>query len=135
MALTNEVREFLNERRYAVLATGNPDGTIQQTVMWYLIEDDNVVMNTAKGRVKFRNMAQDSFISICVEDGLRSVTIAGKVDINDDPVRGLADIQRIGLRYDTEQEVRDAFEQNWKHQHRVTLTLPIGRVVTHGFKG
>lgn len=133
MVLTDEVRAFLNQRRFAVLATSNPDGTIQQTVMWYLLEGDNVVMNTAKGRAKFRNIERSPTISICVEDGLRSVTIAGKVSLNDDPATGLADIQRIGRRYDSEEEIRDAYEKNWRHQQRVTMTLPIGRVVTHGF--
>ena len=134
MALTDEVRAFLNERRFAVLATSNPNGTIQQTVMWYLLDGDNIVMNTAKGRVKYRNIERNPTISICVEEGLRSVTIPGKVSINDDPVTGLAEIQRIGRRYDTEEEVRQAYETNWKHQQRVTLTLPITRVVMHGFQ-
>jgi PPOX class probable F420-dependent enzyme len=133
-ALSDEIRSFLNERRFAVLATLNPKGTIQQSVMWYRLDGDTVVMNTAKGRVKYRNIANNEAISICIEDGLRSVTIAGEVDIDEDPVRGIEEIQRIGRRYDTEEEVHDAFEKTWKHQHRVTLTLPINRVVTHGFE-
>lgn len=132
MALTDEVREFLNERRFAVLATLNPNGTIQQSVMWYVLDGDNIVMNTAKGRIKFRNIEQAKAISICVEDGLRSVTIAGELSLNDDPETGLADIQRIGRRYDTEAEIQEAY-QTWKGQHRVTMSLPVGRVVTHGF--
>jgi predicted pyridoxine 5'-phosphate oxidase superfamily flavin-nucleotide-binding protein len=33
--IADNVRDFLNERRFAVLATINKDGTPQQTVMWY----------------------------------------------------------------------------------------------------
>ena len=131
--VTDEIRSFLNERRFAVLATLNPNGTIQQSVMWYRLDGDTIVMNTAKGRIKYRNIADNPAISICVEDELRSVTIAGKVSIDEDPVTGLAEIQRIGRRYDSEEQVRADYEKNWKHQHRVTLTLPITRVVTHGF--
>jgi PPOX class probable F420-dependent enzyme len=131
--LSDAVREFLNERRFAVLATSNPDGTIQQSVMWYLLEGDTIVMNTAKGRVKFRNMDRAHRISLCVEEGLRYVTLTGEVGFNDDQEVAQADIQRIGRRYDTEEEVREAHETNWKHQQRVTLTMPIDHVVTHGF--
>jgi PPOX class probable F420-dependent enzyme len=133
MQLTDAVRGFLNERRFAVLATSNPDGTIQQSVMWYVLEGNSIVMNTAKGRVKFRNMQDANEVSICVEDGLRYVTVVGDVSFNDNQTIAQADIQRIGRRYDTEEEVRDAHEKNWKHQQRVTLTIPIKRVVTHGF--
>jgi PPOX class probable F420-dependent enzyme len=135
MPLTDPIRNFLNERRFAVLATRNPDGGIQQTVMWYLIEGDTIVMNTAKGRVKWRNMQDSNEISLCVEDGLRFVTMTGEVSFNDDREAALADIQRIGRRYDTEDEVRAAYEKNWRHQERVTLTMPIKRVITHGFDG
>jgi len=130
--LTDEIRAFLNERRFAVLATRNPDGTIQQSVMWYLLEGESIVMNTARGRVKFRNIERSKAVSICVEDGPRSVTIAGEFKLNDDPATGLADIQRIGRRYDSEEEIQQALE-TWKTQQRVTMTLPINRVVTHGF--
>ena len=131
--LSDAVRDFLNERRFAVLATSNPNGTVQQSVMWYLLEGDTIVMNTAKGRVKFRNMDRSHRISLCVEEGLRYVTLTGEVSLNDDQEVAQADIQRIGRRYDTEEEVREEHEQNWKHQQRVTLTMPIDHVVTHGF--
>jgi PPOX class probable F420-dependent enzyme len=133
MLLTDEIRAFLSEPRYAVLATSNPDGSIQQSVIWYLLEDETIVMNTAKGRVKYRNIVANPAISLCVEDGLKFVTLTGDAAMNDDQSVAKADIQRIGRHYDTEQEVRDAYEKNWQHQERVTLTVPIKRVITHGF--
>ena len=131
--LTDAVRDFLNERRFAVLATSNPDGSIHQSVMWYVLEDNTITMNTAKGRIKFRNMDGSNRISLCVEDGLKYVTLTGAVTFNDDQSVAQEDIQRIGRRYDSEEDVRDAHEKNWKHQQRVTWTMPIDRVVTHGF--
>ena len=131
--LSDAVRDFLNERRFAVLATSNPDGSIHQSVMWYVLEDNTITMNTAKGRIKFRNMDRSNRISVCVEDGLKFVTLTGTVTFNDDQTVAQADIQRIGRRYDSEEDVQDAHETNWKHQQRVTLTMPIERVVTHGF--
>ncbi len=44
--LSPAVRAFLDERRFASLATINADGSPQQTVMWYMLRDDHVMMNT-----------------------------------------------------------------------------------------
>jgi nitroimidazol reductase NimA-like FMN-containing flavoprotein (pyridoxamine 5'-phosphate oxidase superfamily) len=38
--LTDKLRSFLGERRYAVLATHDPDGGIHLTPIWFLFEDD-----------------------------------------------------------------------------------------------
>ena len=38
--LTDELRSFLGERRYAVLATHDLDGGIHLTPIWFLFEDD-----------------------------------------------------------------------------------------------
>jgi Pyridoxamine 5'-phosphate oxidase len=38
--LTDELRSFLGERRYAVLASHDPDGGIHLTPIWFLFEDD-----------------------------------------------------------------------------------------------
>ena len=35
--LTTEVRHFLETPRFAVIATINEDGTLHQTVVWYLL--------------------------------------------------------------------------------------------------
>lgn len=133
MVLSDEVRNFLNERRFAVLGTVNPDGTIHQSVMWYLLDGDTIVMNTRKGRVKFRNMTERQNVSLCIEDERRYVTLTGEVSFNDDQAVAHEDIQRLGRRYDTEAQVRHEYETAWKHQTRVTLTMPIDTVTTHGF--
>lgn len=132
--LTDEIRAFLDERRFAVLATSNPDGTIQQSVMWYLREGDTIVMNTAKGRVKFRNMSESSAVSLCIEDGYRFVTLTGNVALNDDQGIAKVDIQRIGRRYSSGEDVARMYESQWRSEQRVTLTMPITRVVANGFQ-
>src|SRR2546423_5101555 len=49
--LTAEARHFLEELRFAVIATNNADGSPHQTVVWYLLRGADIVMNTARGRV------------------------------------------------------------------------------------
>ena len=57
--LTPAVRAFLDERRYAVIATINESGAPQLTAIWYELQGDEVMMNTAAGRLKHRNLQRD----------------------------------------------------------------------------
>ena len=97
--LSEKAHAYLQEKRFAVLATLNEDGTPQLTTMWYLLEDDGtVLMNTKVGRAKERNMRRDPRISVCIEDGYIYVTLSGKVEMIDDPdVRKLSryEIQKL----------------------------------------
>jgi PPOX class probable F420-dependent enzyme len=135
VALSEQVRRFLEEERYAVLATINPDGSIQQTVMWYQLQDDQIMMNTARGRTKDRNLLRDRRVSICIEDEYRYVTISGEVDLIDDQERAQADIMALAIRYHGrergEAQARDYFTK----QVRITLLLPITTVIADGFEG
>lgn len=130
-----KVRAFLEERRFAVLATINPDGSIQQTVMWYVLHGDTIVMNTRRGRVKDQNLLRDQRISICVEDEYKYVTISGTVEIDDNPERGHATIKELATRYDGAEKAERAMRDLFGKQHRITLILPIEKLDAHGFDG
>jgi len=56
--LREDVLTFLEEPRFAVLATMNANGSPQQTVMWYEPRGDTIVMNTRRGRKKDRNLVR-----------------------------------------------------------------------------
>src|SRR5689334_2890753 len=112
--LTPAIRAFLDEKRFASLATINPDGSPQQTVMWYQLQGDQGMMNTARGRKKDRNLPRDHRASICVEDGYRYVSIRGTISlIEDDQPRAQADIKALATRYhgaeQAEKQVAEAF--------------------------
>jgi PPOX class probable F420-dependent enzyme len=130
--LRNDVEAFLAEVRFGVLATINADGTPQQTVMWYEPRGETVMMNTLRGRRKDDNLLRDPRASLCVEAGQRYVTLAGTIEIVDDPAVGQADIAALARRYegDTAAEmVRTTFAK----QERVSLLLHVERVDAHGF--
>lgn len=127
--LTPAARAFLSELRFAALATINKDGTPQQSTMWYDLDGETILMNTAAGRVKYRNLLRDPRASICVVDGYRWVTISGTVELNDDQTVAQADIKRLAIRYHGpekgEQQSRDSFSK----QQRVTIRLKMERIV------
>lgn len=129
--LSDQARAFLNEKRFAVLATLNRDGTAQQTTMWYLLEGDTIVMNTKAGRLKERNLRRDPRISICVEDDYRYVTISGTVELIDDPETGQRDIHRLAVRYHGEEQAARQMAEQFSKEQRVTLRLRCERVHEH----
>ena len=127
--LSEKARAFLNEKRFAVLATINSDGTPQLTTMWYLLEGDTIVMNTKAGRIKERNMRRDPRIAICVEDGYNYVTISGTVELIDDPEIAQRDIYRLAVRYDGEEAARRKVADQFSKERRITLHLKCEHVI------
>ena len=59
MPLTPDQRAFLEERHFAVLGTTNASGAPHLTIMWYLLDGDDVVFNTKAGRTKQSNLQRD----------------------------------------------------------------------------
>ncbi len=132
MSLAPNVRAFLDEKRFAVLATINDDGSPQLTVMWYVLRDDTIVMNTTPSRVKGRNLQRDPRISICVEDGYRFVSITGQARLDDDQTVAQRDIRDLAIRYSGQQDGERQAEE-FARQHRVTIYLPLSHVIAQGF--
>jgi PPOX class probable F420-dependent enzyme len=122
--LSEKARAFLQELRFAVLATINQDGTPQLTTMWYLLEDDGtLLMNTKLGRLKERNLRRDPRISICIEDGYDFLTINGIVEIIDDSEIAQWDIFRLSRRYHGEAKATRQMEEQFSKETRVSLRL------------
>ncbi|HEU0028842.1 MAG TPA: PPOX class F420-dependent oxidoreductase [Ktedonobacterales bacterium] len=134
MALAPLIREFLNERRFAVLATINSDGTPQQTTMWYELRGDIIVMNTTATRLKSRNLARDTRVSVCIENGYRYVTIVGEAELVNEQAIAQEDIHRLAARYNGEEIAAHLMAEQFSKQERVSIYLPVERVVTYGFE-
>jgi PPOX class probable F420-dependent enzyme len=132
--ITGPQRAFLEEKRFAVVGTKNPDGSPHLAVMWYLVDADDIVVNSAQGRVKDRNLAADPRMSVLVEDGYRWIRIDGQAKIEHDQKIAHADIGRLAARYyEDERKVAEAMKNNFGNQHRITYRLPLRRVASEGF--
>jgi len=84
MAETIETwRDLLeNKKTFAHVATLMPDGTLQSTPVWIDYKNGKVLVNSAKGRVKTRNLKPGSPVAISITDPdnpYRYVQIRGKV--------------------------------------------------------
>ena len=109
MPIAERVRAFLEEPRFAVMATINRSGTPQLTVMWYalLADDDVVVLNATRSLLKERNLRRDPRMSLCIEDGRRYVTLEGRAELVDDRAQQECEVNNlIAPRY---------IGQRWAH--------------------
>ena len=129
--LSENARAFLQEQRFAVLATLNKDGSPQLTTMWYLLEGDTIMMNTKEGRIKDLNMKRDPRIAICVEDGYNFVTISGTVTMNYDQETAHHDIYRLAARYHGEEKAKRQLEEKFSKEQRITLRLQCEKVIEY----
>jgi PPOX class probable F420-dependent enzyme len=131
--LTAEARHFLEERRFAVIATSNEDGSPHQTVVWYLLRGDDIVMNTARGRVKERNLRRDPRLAITVEDGYRFLTLRGTARLVDDVATAQEDIRQLATRYHGAETADRQVREQFSKQERVSIYLAADRVTLYGF--
>lgn len=65
--LSDSMREFLNGRHYATLATLNEDGSIHLTPVWYLFEDERFFFSTSASGRKVRNILARPQASLLVD--------------------------------------------------------------------
>ena len=76
-----EAVHLLEGRHLAHVATVNADGSPQVTPVWIDHDGDTVLINTATGRVKERNLSRDPRVSISIvdaEDPYQPLTIKGR---------------------------------------------------------
>src|SRR5882762_3403113 len=99
--LTDLARRLVDERSFAVLATVNPDGAPQSSVIWVKRDGDDIVFSTIRGRQKTRNMQRDPRVSICmydVADAYLYTEIRGRIEMVEEGGREL--INELSLAYD-----------------------------------
>jgi PPOX class probable F420-dependent enzyme len=78
-----------------------PDGSPQVTPVWVDLDGNTVIVNTAKGRLKDRNMKRDPRVALAVSDPAnpyRYVQVRGRVsDISENG--GDAHIDKMAKKY------------------------------------
>jgi len=66
--LPDNAIKILEKKSFANLATLMPDGTPQVSPVWCEYDGTHVVINTARGRQKDKNMTRDPRVSISASD-------------------------------------------------------------------
>ncbi len=80
--ISGPARELLEAANIGHLATLMADGTPHVTPVWVDVEDSLVLVNSAEGRVKVRNLRRDPRVGLSVvdrENPFAAVSIRGRV--------------------------------------------------------
>lgn len=91
-------------KAYLFLATTMPDGSPQVTPIWFNTDGTHIVINSAKGRVKDKNMRARPQIALVIQDPstpYRYLQIRGRV-VEITEQGGLEHINALSLKYDNE---------------------------------
>jgi PPOX class probable F420-dependent enzyme len=75
-------RDLFTKPAFGHLVTLMSDGSPQVTPVWFDLQDGMLVVNTAKGRLKDRNMRRDPRVALAVSDPAnpyRYVQVRGRV--------------------------------------------------------
>jgi PPOX class probable F420-dependent enzyme len=119
--------DLTQKKAFAQLATLMPDGTPHVSPVWFEYDGKHIVINTAKGRVKDRNMRRDPRVGVDIPDPdnpYRHLSLRGRVvDITekggDDHIDKLA-MKYLGQEkypYRQAGEVRVIYKIEPEHSH------------------
>ncbi|MDP9180351.1 MAG: PPOX class F420-dependent oxidoreductase [Chloroflexota bacterium] len=81
-SLPAAVRELLDGKNFAHVATLMRDGSPQVTAVWIDVDGDRILINTAEGRTKPANVRRDPRVAISIvdqENPYRAAFIRGRV--------------------------------------------------------
>src|SRR3954464_11090531 len=80
--LSQQAKEILGKKTFAHLATLMPNGSPQVTPVWVDYDGKHVRINSARGRVKDKNMRRDPRVSLSLQDPenpYRYIEVRGRV--------------------------------------------------------
>ncbi len=111
-----EWRAFVSHgTRTGKLSTVRADGSPHVTPIWFLLDGDEIVFNTAATSVKGRNVARDGRVALCVDDDrppFAFVVLQGRARISEDPAQLRHWAGRIGARYMGEERAEEYGARN-----------------------
>ena len=80
---SDDIARLFSGKNLAFLATTMPDGSPQVSPVWADYEDGYILVNTAEGRIKHRNILADPRVAVAItshENTTDMVTVRGKVE-------------------------------------------------------
>ena len=160
-ATCRRTKSFLNGVHFAVVSTIASDGMPHQTVMWYMLDGEQLLLSTPRDNLKHKHLKRDSRLSVCVEKGYTYVTLVGTVTLDENPTTARADYKRLGKRYrstfnplimvgflwrNAVSKIEGMFKptsvapakvnrmQDMLSRERITLHMTIEKIQTNGFE-
>ncbi len=131
MAIPASHQDLFERESFAHFATLMPDGTPQVTPVWIDSDDGDVLVNTARGRRKERNVEADPKVGLSIldpDDPYRYVSIRGEVaDVTEEGA--VEHIDELARRY---MDVEEYPHHGDEDGERVIVRIEVAGVATGG---
>ncbi len=125
--LDPRLKSFAQATNYAALTTLFSNGDPQTHIMWVDANDDHLLLNTQKGRAKYRNLLADPRVAVTIfddNDPYRFVEARGRVVEFRHGAEASSHINRLSWKY-------DAKDFDGPLDQRVMLVVEVHRVIAH----
>jgi PPOX class probable F420-dependent enzyme len=122
-----QIKNLFDGKNFAFLSTLMKDGAPQVTPVWIDVEDGNILVNTALGRVKHRNVSRDPRVALSIIDQNNQydmVTIRGEVTEQITGDKAEKHIDKLAKKYIG----KDKYPWRSKTEKRVILKIKPGKV-------
>jgi hypothetical protein len=127
--IPEDLKDILDKKGIAHVATVTPDGNPRTSPMWYEWDGEHVLLSHTKARAKSRDVAANPRIALSItdpEDPYRYIEIRGPVEVEDDPDKTLID--RLAKKYMD----KDKYPWDGPDDHRVIFKVTPERVAPKG---
>ncbi|HXP20037.1 MAG TPA: PPOX class F420-dependent oxidoreductase, partial [Streptosporangiaceae bacterium] len=124
--LPEAARALFDGPHHVTVATIDPDGRPQLSIVWAKTDGDDVLFSTIKGRRKLANLTRDpraTALVFAAENPYAYAEVRGAVTITDDPTAAL--INELAIKY-----TGSPFERR-PHEERVIVQIHPDRVVVY----
>ena len=98
--LPESAKRLLDEKTFVTVATVNPDGSPQTSVLWAKRDGDDIVLSTIRGRRKTRNLERDPRVSVLGFDPANPYQyfeVRGRAELTEEGGRELID--ELSVKY------------------------------------
>jgi PPOX class probable F420-dependent enzyme len=128
---TEQINDFLSERRNATIATVNKNGTPQLTPVVFYWDGSTFYASVTKETIKYKNLKRDPRVSLIVDDvlGHHCVIATGKATIQEQDIWAMT--EKIMYKYYGPEEGAPYIEQ-LKKQNRVLIVLKPTKIQAWG---
>jgi PPOX class probable F420-dependent enzyme len=130
MSIAPAVRAFLEERRLGVLATSGPGGHARQSAVYFVLQDDRLLVSTLADRLKARDVERTGWASLCMHGDappFPSAVLAGPASIRREGI-GPATAAIIGRMMGTPDTPEPQSDEALAAAGRVLLVIDVARV-------
>jgi len=128
-AIPENFKDLFTKKAFAHVATLLTDGTPHVSPVWVEFDGKNILMNSAKGRVKDKNMRRNKNIALSIQDPenpYRYIQVRGEViEVTENGAD--AHIDHLSKKYTV-----DIYKKRQPGEVRVTYKIRPDRVFTMG---